>query len=93
MAIPGYIGIVKVGSGVNVLSNRGAVNTPGRSSQDAAVYSANLLSQCARTVCSPRAVGPAELSAGHAVFQGQRPQTGPQKWILCANGQVLGWKI
>ena len=59
----------------------------GRSGQDKAVYSANL--QCARAVCSPRAVGPAELSAGHAVVQGQRPQTGPQKWILCENGQLV----
>ena len=45
-------------------------------------------------VCSPRAVvGPAELSAGHTVVQGQRPQTGPQKWILCENGQVLEGNI
>ena len=69
------------------------------------MYSADLqlLSQSARalccvlsqgtvqhTVCSPRAlVGPAELSAGHAVVQGQRPQTGAQKWILCENGQLV----
>ena len=40
------------------------------------------------TVCSPRAlVGPAQLSAGHAVVQGQRTQAGPRKCILCENGQ------
>ena len=39
-----------------------------------AVSSPNVHGQCA---CSPRAVvGPAELSAGHAVVQGQRPRTG-----------------
>ena len=42
------------------------------------------------TVCSPRAlVGPAQLSAGHAVVQGQRTQAGPRKCILCENGQIF----
>ena len=40
--IAGYIGTATGGSQVNVLSNRRALNTPGRSGQDRAAYSTNL---------------------------------------------------
>ena len=45
-------GIAKGGPGVNVLSNRRAVNTPDRSGQDKAVYSANLCSPKVHRQCA-----------------------------------------
>ena len=60
-------GIAKGGPGVNVLSNRRAVNTPDRSAcQDKAVYSANLCSPKVHRQCAalPMCTGSVLLSQG-----------------------------
>ena len=71
-------------------------NTPGGSDQDKGrrtptfcrVWSPAV--DGGQSLCSPRAaVGPAQLSAGHAVVGGQRPQTGHKNWFSLRMEKVL----